>query len=443
MLRTDSWPTDAQAHRDDHKALHKRFNACLSVLDFGAKGDGITDDTSAIQAAIDAGTLVRIPAGTYRVTAPLHILTNYALIEGAGMPTIRADSGEVLHIGNGSTILLNPTLRNLCVKSGEVGATAIVADACSGLLIDNVSCIGHRGKALELKATPGAGWQGCGFSEIRRLIVQSKAAVVGASDTGGLCNRWVNCWFTRAAVGLDLVDCISASVENCWIEDNTRLPEATGIRVRTTQAMLSRRMAHIQDCYFEDNDAYAVDADRGTFVQMHGCTLQGQTKDALRFLGGAHITGMSCKDGTPITGPVYVEHSTGYYGKATSLRLTPARAAEYSVWDAHEFPTGGTGFEFNSWMFGAQAIQPGQMVRAMVAIRASRAQEELLIRLAATSVDANTSRWVSDTEWNVFSLEAVANEGGTARLYVHLLRELAEPLTMELGALWWAIDDVF
>lgn len=42
-----------------------------SVKDFGAKGDGVTDDTNAIQKALNAGGDVYFPAGRYKVTAPL------------------------------------------------------------------------------------------------------------------------------------------------------------------------------------------------------------------------------------------------------------------------------------------------------------------------------------------------------------------------------------
>ena len=54
-----------------------------SVTDFGAKGDGKTDATKAIQTAIDAcekngGGRVYVPSGTY-VIGPLHLKSNLVL----------------------------------------------------------------------------------------------------------------------------------------------------------------------------------------------------------------------------------------------------------------------------------------------------------------------------------------------------------------------------
>lgn len=45
--------------------------AAVSVTDFGAKGDGLADDTAAIQKALDTGRPVHIPEGTFRITNAL------------------------------------------------------------------------------------------------------------------------------------------------------------------------------------------------------------------------------------------------------------------------------------------------------------------------------------------------------------------------------------
>jgi hypothetical protein len=60
----------------------------INVFDYGAKGDGITDDTAAIQAAIIAagagnGNTVFIPAGTYICSAPID-MAKYVTLQGAG-----------------------------------------------------------------------------------------------------------------------------------------------------------------------------------------------------------------------------------------------------------------------------------------------------------------------------------------------------------------------
>lgn len=63
----------------------------LNVQDYGATGDGTTDDTAAIQAAIDAsnGIPVYLPAGTYVVTATLEYEpAAYTNAFGAGLKLI-------------------------------------------------------------------------------------------------------------------------------------------------------------------------------------------------------------------------------------------------------------------------------------------------------------------------------------------------------------------
>jgi hypothetical protein len=64
----------------------------VSVKDFGAKGDGVTDDTVAIQSALDSsqGTIVTFPKGVYRCTSTLYVPSGTTL-EGMGVGGWRAN----------------------------------------------------------------------------------------------------------------------------------------------------------------------------------------------------------------------------------------------------------------------------------------------------------------------------------------------------------------
>ena len=56
----------------------------VSARYYGATGDGTTDDTAALQSALDTGKNVLIERGTYLVTAELLTKANYQRVHGAG-----------------------------------------------------------------------------------------------------------------------------------------------------------------------------------------------------------------------------------------------------------------------------------------------------------------------------------------------------------------------
>lgn len=90
------------------------FWALGNVADAG--GDGVVDDAAAIQAALDAagmagGGIVRLPAGTYRVTSTLTIPTKVTL---AGMPGTVIDADGV----SGAIIRSNPTPNSTRTQQG-------------------------------------------------------------------------------------------------------------------------------------------------------------------------------------------------------------------------------------------------------------------------------------------------------------------------------------
>ena len=100
----------------------KKARDILNVKDFGAKGDGSTDDTAAIQAAIDYAVAagrrsVYFPAGTYIVTSPLH-----AQVE-TGTTTVGGSTKSRYAYGMGLTLRGEQVGKTVLRKTGQATYT--------------------------------------------------------------------------------------------------------------------------------------------------------------------------------------------------------------------------------------------------------------------------------------------------------------------------------
>jgi len=74
------------------------LSGAIDVRAFGAKGDGVTDDTAAIQAAIasvvaSGGGVIHFPAGTYNTSSQVTITGNNVVLQGDG------DSTSIVYVG--------------------------------------------------------------------------------------------------------------------------------------------------------------------------------------------------------------------------------------------------------------------------------------------------------------------------------------------------------
>lgn len=123
----------------------------LSARDFGAKGDGVTDDTAAIQAALDAaaaagGAIVHLEAGTYVVSGSgkasagcLQIGSNVVLAgDGQGETTIRladGSSGDITGIIRtpSSDTTVNVTIRDLTIDGNRDNTSGDVDGIFTGV----------------------------------------------------------------------------------------------------------------------------------------------------------------------------------------------------------------------------------------------------------------------------------------------------------------------
>ena len=76
--------------------LEDRFADTSSVKDFGAVGDGITDDSQAIQNALNAasGRSVVFPAGTYIILSTIEVFQD-TLIRGIGHAVLKSTDPQL------------------------------------------------------------------------------------------------------------------------------------------------------------------------------------------------------------------------------------------------------------------------------------------------------------------------------------------------------------
>ncbi len=143
------WTGQPRARHDDDIVLDQPSAGSFNVKDFGAKGDGSTDDARAFQAAIAAagrvnGVVAVPPSATKYVLGSSLSLAPNTRIEGAGgqSPTLRlrGPAETMFHfVGTREAEGLNVTLAHLTLESGASGkGVAVRVRNFSGLFLRHV-----------------------------------------------------------------------------------------------------------------------------------------------------------------------------------------------------------------------------------------------------------------------------------------------------------------
>lgn len=173
---------------------------------YGAVGDGVTDDTAAIQAAIDAAELVRgrvfIPFGVFPISTGLVINTDSVSLVGAGRGSILAPTdfaGPVLKVTNSNWDRETGELADFAIVRTAIyaGQDGIELSGSGGIRARNVTCL-YLDTAWNVSSA-----QFCSFDNISgsRSTVGLKVVsspVIG----GGNNNTFKDCWFSYNSVGV-------------------------------------------------------------------------------------------------------------------------------------------------------------------------------------------------------------------------------------------------
>jgi hypothetical protein len=215
----------------------------FNVRNYGAKGDGVTDDTLAIQAAINAAVLaggeVRIPAGAYVISgAGLYIdesgtagqsLTDHTKV------TMRGD-------GQGNTVL---------VYNGTGTCLRYIGSGVAQGVVALVSLTDFAMRGLSTAGTTGLSMRFAAYYEIRNLSISA------------------------FAVGIDLLDCLSFNAQRLAVM-------GCGYGINAGMGTYSSPNAvTFTSCTLSFNNYYAAKIDQCDCLTMIGGSIESNGGSAL------------------------------------------------------------------------------------------------------------------------------------------------------------------
>jgi len=175
----------------------------IFVTDFGAKGDGTTDDTNALQTAIDSayvqGSTVHIPAGNYKITQTLNVPAGVQL-KGDGLGNSldvnsNSTTGSRISFYGNNIYAMKFTgdyvaCRNMTIVDGGGQAAGAInlsqqnAQFTIGAAFNNLFLLNFtNGTSLKLEALISSGMAFCSFENIH--IRNAKKGIHIEVDTDG------------------------------------------------------------------------------------------------------------------------------------------------------------------------------------------------------------------------------------------------------------------
>lgn len=216
-----------------NRTINEKLSDMISVKDFGATGDGATDDTAAIQAALNQ-TIRRVffPAGQYRITSTLTIQQD-AILEGdGGSSELNSTNITVIKVdGDFNGMQINPASPSyygwLTMKRITINKTGGTANTNTGLVIANFA---------------------------PHVVLENVA-----------------CW--HFATGFDLYIGL-AQLNSC----EARYCTTAGYKIKGTSFV-------IQNCYAKDGGAGFVINDQTVYSTLISCAADNNTLNAYEFRG--------------------------------------------------------------------------------------------------------------------------------------------------------------
>lgn len=215
---------------------------------YNAKGDGVTDDTAAIQAAINTGRSLVFPEGTYSCTA-LTQTANSQQFVGIGNAILRRRGGAApVLTASGRALVFS----NLVFRGDFAGSGDCLVTSGDNIVLDHCASWTNTGYALWAK---GNGTRIIGTGDIYYSPDAAGAAIaIGVTGTNTLYAQIMGIATSTSAVGIKYFDHGASGISNCQL--NT--------------VDMTSGAAYVSNCRIVGN--YIA---KKSFNIIEGCTISG------------------------------------------------------------------------------------------------------------------------------------------------------------------------
>jgi hypothetical protein len=344
------------------RTVDSKLKDVVSVKDFGAVGNGVADDTAAIQAALNSARSVFVPPGTYLISSMLQVFpvaaNNWSMTGVRGQSVLKAtgnnailgpasqfqaDNSEIAGItfdsavsgqgtgifggtASGNPIYISRWTIRECNFSGrlafgingnilgcEINRSYFGIYPAQGTAFQAIKCIGGNGYENTTNVIRGCQFAYCGGPSVNYIVEFRQGAKVSFQD-----NVFEQNTATISVVWLD--DITYPSFSNDWFEQNacqsyikTSLLAATG----TDCALIS-----IENCLF-----YTGISAKNVTVGV--IDFDNTINKNIVFRNNLIAGGGTVPLFTPASNPVTFVEQSGNYSTNASIVVNPADKAHF------------------------------------------------------------------------------------------------------------------
>ena len=318
----------------------------FNVTDYGAVGDGTTDDTAAINLAIAAlNTATRgvlyFPSGTYKITSALSIATANVLVLGDGDEF----GSSVIHQATANTTALNMSaafatadvaaslIRGIVIKGPGSASSNFGINVTADVLLEHVGVYGFY-IGLNLSTT-------CFYSRVSDCFFTNNAAIGiygnGVNDiTIERCR--INGYHATSVPpfgdqnsGIVLEGVLNFRIRDCAIEAN----DLVGVEITGSGSVNTTSITGlISGCYFENTGTTA----NGRYVYLHGSSSHAVSAVLIEgcYFNGNTVSGFNMVEGTYAFYTSLTNNSFGFTGGGTNTAVAvtaDSNSASWAMWN--------------------------------------------------------------------------------------------------------------